>query len=65
MSATLDAEPPVTDWPLYWFAALEKAVGAGNFEAAARAVRELRRLGVDVTYRRGLAAQKGGELCRA
>lgn len=57
-------DPPVIDWPLYWFASLEKAVEAGDFEAAARAVRELRRLGVEVTYR-PRPVQKGGEPCRA
>jgi hypothetical protein len=43
---------PVTDWPLYWFARLERAVEAGDHQAAAQADRELRRLGVRVQYGR-------------
>jgi hypothetical protein len=39
------------DWPLYWFAALEKAVEEGAFAKAAQAQRELERLGVQVQYR--------------
>ena len=39
-------------WPLYWFAVLEQALDVGDLEAAAKAQRELRRLGVKVTYRR-------------
>ena len=45
-------DPPVTDWPLYWFARLEKAVEAGNHQAAAEAQRQLARLGVLVKYGR-------------
>jgi hypothetical protein len=37
--------------PVYWFVRLELATAAGDMEAAADAVRELRRLGIDVTYR--------------
>ncbi len=37
--------------PVYWFTVLELAMAAGDLEEAARAVRELRRLGIDVTYR--------------
>jgi hypothetical protein len=44
--------PPPTDWPLYWFARLEKAVEAGNHQAAAEAQRQLARLGVRVSYGR-------------
>ncbi len=39
-----------TDWPLYWFARLEKAVEEGDHQAAAEAQRELARLGVRVSY---------------
>lgn len=35
-----------------WFAVLEHARRTNNFELAARAQRELRRLGVDVKFRR-------------
>ncbi len=45
-------DPPVTDWPLYWFARLEKAVEAGDHQAAAEAQRQLARLGVRVNYGR-------------
>jgi hypothetical protein len=44
--------PRPNDWPTYWFAALEKAVEAGDYEAAAVAQRELARLGVQVRYGR-------------
>jgi hypothetical protein len=42
--------PPPTDWPLYWFAVLEKAVEEGDHQAAAEAQRHLARLGVRVSY---------------
>jgi hypothetical protein len=38
------------DWPLWWFAALERAVELGDHAAAAEAQRELERLGVRVNY---------------
>ena len=41
---------PVTDWPMYWFAALEKAVEQGDHQAAAEAEQQLRRLNVRVAY---------------
>jgi hypothetical protein len=44
--------PSQTDWPLYWFAKLEKAVEEGDHEAAAEAQRQLARLGVRVRYGR-------------
>jgi len=44
--------PPATEWPLFWFAALEKAVEEGDHQAAAEAQRELARLGVRVSYGR-------------
>jgi hypothetical protein len=40
----------VRDWPLWWFSKLESAVERGDFAAAARAQKELARLGVRVTY---------------
>src|ERR1051325_5706438 len=43
---------PEKDEPVYWFVLLEKAVHHGDFVAAARAVRELKRLGISVKYRR-------------
>jgi hypothetical protein len=45
--------------PTYWFARLEIAREANDFEAAAEAVRELRRLGVNVTYEP--KASEGGQ----
>jgi len=54
-----ELEPlPAADWPLYWFAALERAVDVGDLESAAKAQRELRRLGVEVSYR-GLERREG------
>jgi hypothetical protein len=38
--------------PVAWFAVLDRARERGDFERAAEAVRELRRLGVFVTYER-------------
>lgn len=43
-------EKPSTDYPIYWFARLEKAVEDGDFEAAASAQRHLKRLGVHIRY---------------
>ena len=42
--------PSVVDWPLYWFAALERAIESSNFSAAADAQRNLERLGVTVRF---------------
>jgi hypothetical protein len=42
----------VRDWPLWWFAGLESALERGDYAAAARAQRQLKRLGVDVQHRR-------------
>ena len=36
--------------PVAWFCVLHQARASGDFERAAQAVRELRRLGVDVKY---------------
>jgi hypothetical protein len=41
-----------SDWPVYWFAALERAVEDGDHQAAAEAQRQLSRLGVEVRYGR-------------
>ena len=43
-------EPPETDCASVWFARLERAKNLNDFERAAEAVRELRRLGVDVKF---------------
>jgi hypothetical protein len=50
--------PAPTDWPLYWFARLEKAVDQGDHQVAAEAQRELARLGVRVSYGRPTADQQ-------
>ena len=42
----------IRNWPLWWFSNLECAVERGDFDAAARAQRELARLGVRVDYGR-------------
>lgn len=42
---------PVRNWPLWWFARLEAAIESGDYQTAARAQRELERLGVTVQYR--------------
>jgi hypothetical protein len=40
----------IRNWPLWWFSKLECAVERGDFAAAARAQRELARLGVRVDF---------------
>jgi hypothetical protein len=49
------------DWPLWWFARLEAAIERGDYQTAARAQRELERLGVTVQYRgrRPVGTDKG------
>jgi hypothetical protein len=54
---------PPTDWPMYWFAQLEKAVECGDHQAAAEAQRQLERLGVRVAY--GRPKGKEQEACDA
>lgn len=49
--ATPSDRPPAHDWPAYWLVCLEQAVTDGDYVAAARAQRELRRLGLDCTVR--------------
>jgi hypothetical protein len=45
--------------PIVWFFVLEEALERGNFERAANAQKELRRLGIDVGYTRRAATQRG------
>lgn len=45
-------EAAAREQPVYWFLILELAVEKGDFNAAAAAQRELRRMGVEVTYSR-------------
>lgn len=52
---------PVTEMPAYWFCLMESGRESGDFDLAARAKRELERLGVLVTYRRPRGPRpKGG-----
>ena len=41
----------ISDWPLWWFSRLEAAIERGDYLGAAKAQRELERLGVIVIYR--------------
>jgi len=45
--------------PVAWFCVLEQALERGNFERAANAQKELRRLGIEVRYTRLAATQRG------
>jgi hypothetical protein len=51
--------PAVTDRPIYWLVLLEQARERRDPRAAAQARRELARLGVRVTYRRGPQRPQG------
>ncbi len=51
-------ETRTTDDPLAWLLLLERGRQSGDFELAARARRELARLGITVTYRRPQLARK-------
>jgi hypothetical protein len=53
------ARPPELDHPVYWFVLLDRALDAGNLDAAARARRELERLGYSVNCGRR-SMQRGG-----
>jgi hypothetical protein len=46
--------------PIYWFFLLDRAIQDGDFEAAVRAQRELKCLGVEVRYRRPAGPNRGG-----
>jgi hypothetical protein len=58
-----DGDRPVkidyNESPIVWFFVLEMARKRGNFERAANAQKELRRLGIEVRYRRPAATQRG------
>jgi hypothetical protein len=47
---TAELDPEVQDSPVYWFAVLTAARKKGDYALAAEADRQLRRLGVRVTY---------------
>jgi hypothetical protein len=52
------ATASVRDNPTFWFAVMESAKEKGDFEGAARAKRELERLGVLVTYQKPRGARR-------
>jgi hypothetical protein len=52
------------DHPTYWFALLEIAREHHDFEKAAQAIRELRRLGVRVIFKRPATRQEGSHVRR-
>jgi len=54
-----DRLPPVADWPLYWFAQLERAIERDDLQAAADAQQQLRRLGVRVSIELHHAKRQG------
>lgn len=47
--------------PTAWFAVLEAARNTHDYELAAQALSELKRLGVDVRFRRRAASKEGGQ----
>ena len=49
------------DCATVWFARLERAKSLNDFERAAEAVRQLRRLGVDVKFTPNSDAHTGGQ----
>jgi hypothetical protein len=49
-----------TDQPLYWLVILDQSVESGDLQTAARAQRELERLGVHVQYGRQSKHYSGG-----
>ncbi len=50
-----------TDSQTAWFAVLERARMAGDYEMAERATRELCRLGVEITFRPPARDEEGGD----
>src|SRR5262245_48881611 len=56
--------PDHRDEPTYWFAVLEIARDQGDFETAAEAQQQLRRLGVWVRYQRPRKAEGGAHAPR-
>ena len=52
----------ITDWPLWWFASLDSALERRDKCAAAEAIRQLERLGIEVRFLvpPGLAPRRGG-----
>ena len=50
-TTTATAENEYRDSPVFWFVRLEKAREREDHERAAEAIRELRRLGVEVRFK--------------
>jgi hypothetical protein len=55
---TNSKDTDATDSPTAWFAAMERARQTDNYELAARAERELKRLGVTVNWARRAGTSK-------
>jgi hypothetical protein len=55
----------VSESAVYWFTLMEMAKERGDFERAAEAKRQLKRLGVTVTYRAPRPRTPGGPCCVA
>jgi len=53
-----DVDALARNCPTAWFAVLEDAKRRNDFERAAEAVRELRRLGVEVRWKRPRASRR-------
>jgi hypothetical protein len=53
----------IHNWPLWWFSQLESAVKRGDYLIAAKAQRELERLGVTVRYRARPAGAESAVRC--
>jgi hypothetical protein len=51
MSATKQNVSDYRDSAVFWFVRLEKSHEGADHEEAARAIRELRRLGVDIKFK--------------
>lgn len=56
-----DRRTEAIDSPTAWFCALEAAKNRNDFAAAAEAVRQLRRLGVEVRFLRRTSRPKKGD----
>lgn len=54
-----DTSEPWRDSPVAWFVLLERARLRGDSDGVARALRELRRLGVDITLRESADSVEG------
>lgn len=53
--------PALRHLPEWWVAIIDRALSAGNYQAAAEAAQELRRLGVEVRYMRTAHDEEAGD----